>query len=389
MAAGHAMTDSMRPVSPGLVSDLVAAIYDCAIDPTRWPGTLEAIVGATGFASAALAVNELPSMKILIHSTAGIEPHWLARMGDYADDLAGMWGGLDNVMSAPIDAVHVNSDYISPEKRRTFAYYRECLEPQGYVDGVVLILARDPRAIGSLGFNWSVGQGPIGDRQKELCRLFLPHLQRATAISRLLDVQALARAGLAATLNALRAGVVLVTRDLRIVHANDAANAAMQRGEAVRSREGRFLVDDPVAGAALARAVRLAADDETGIGRRGLGIPAGRGAGRPLALHVLPLRHGALRRGLIPDAAAAIFVSDLAAGPDAPLEMLAALFDLTTAESKVFQLIAAGETRERAAEMLGIRLSTVKTHLVRIYAKTGASRAADLVKLAARLATPF
>jgi DNA-binding CsgD family transcriptional regulator/PAS domain-containing protein len=383
------MTESMQPISPGLVSDLVAAIYDCAIDPDRWPGALEAIVDATGFAGAALAVNELPSMKVLMHSTAGIEPRWLVRLADYADDLAGMWGGLDTVKSAPMDAVHVNSDYTPPEKKRTFAYYREWLQPQGYADGAVLILVRDPRAIGSLGFFWSVGQGPIGDRQKELCRLILPHLQRATAISRLLDVQALARAGLAATLNALRAGVVLVTRDLRIVYANDAAGAAMQRGEAIRTSQGRFVVDEPVAAAALASAVRLAADNEAGIGRRGLGIPAGRGARAPLALHVLPLRHGALRRGLLPDAAAAIFISDLAAGPDAPLEMLAALFDLTTAESKVFQLIAAGETRERAAELLGVQLSTVKTHLVRIYAKTGASRAADLVKLAARLATPL
>lgn len=40
------------------------------------------------------------------------------------------------------------------------------------------------------------------------------------------------------------------------------------------------------------------------------------------------------------------------------------------------------------AEMLGIAASTVKTHLGRIYEKTGAVRQADLVKLVAGFAIP-
>lgn len=40
------------------------------------------------------------------------------------------------------------------------------------------------------------------------------------------------------------------------------------------------------------------------------------------------------------------------------------------------------------AEMLGIAASTVKTHLGRIYEKTGAARQADLVKLVAGFAIP-
>jgi DNA-binding CsgD family transcriptional regulator len=43
----------------------------------------------------------------------------------------------------------------------------------------------------------------------------------------------------------------------------------------------------------------------------------------------------------------------------------------------------------RVAEALGIRESTVKTHLKRLYEKTGAHRQADLVKLFAGHANPL
>jgi hypothetical protein len=41
------------------------------------------------------------------------------------------------------------------------------------------------------------------------------------------------------------------------------------------------------------------------------------------------------------------------------------------------------------AETLGVAASTVKTHLHRLFAKTGAKRQADLVKLVAGYAGPF
>jgi len=41
------------------------------------------------------------------------------------------------------------------------------------------------------------------------------------------------------------------------------------------------------------------------------------------------------------------------------------------------------------AEAFGISVNTVKSHLQRIFSKTGASRQADLVKLLSGFASPF
>jgi DNA-binding CsgD family transcriptional regulator len=41
------------------------------------------------------------------------------------------------------------------------------------------------------------------------------------------------------------------------------------------------------------------------------------------------------------------------------------------------------------AAALGVAVTTVKTHLSRLYAKTGVARQADLVKLVAGFSTPL
>jgi DNA-binding CsgD family transcriptional regulator len=61
---------------------------------------------------------------------------------------------------------------------------------------------------------------------------------------------------------------------------------------------------------------------------------------------------------------------------------------LTPAETRVFELICAGRKQADVAGELGIAASTVKTHLLQVFAKTGCKRQADLVKLAASLSSP-
>jgi DNA-binding CsgD family transcriptional regulator len=48
-----------------------------------------------------------------------------------------------------------------------------------------------------------------------------------------------------------------------------------------------------------------------------------------------------------------------------------------------------GLTAQDAADLLGIGLQTVKTHLQRIFQKTGTSRQADLVALMSRSSVPI
>ena len=62
------------------------------------------------------------------------------------------------------------------------------------------------------------------------------------------------------------------------------------------------------------------------------------------------------------------------------------LFGLTAAEAKAACLIAKGMGVQTAAADLGVEPSTVRTHLVRVYAKTGTRRQAELAELIGQFA---
>jgi DNA-binding CsgD family transcriptional regulator len=88
-------------------------------------------------------------------------------------------------------------------------------------------------------------------------------------------------------------------------------------------------------------------------------------------------------------ASVAIFVQDPQAAPVWPGEAFAKLYGLTGGELRVLLAIAPGLGLKEAADILGIRETTAKTHLQRIFAKTGTSRQTELLHLLKNTASPL
>ena len=110
--------------------------------------------------------------------------------------------------------------------------------------------------------------------------------------------------------------------------------------------------------------------------------------GERYVAHFLPLTAAA--RGVTGAAyksVAALFVRKVAMEL-AGSELIARSFDLTPAELRVMVSIVDVGGVPETATALGVAESTVKTHLHRVFAKTGASRQADLVKIAAGFSNP-
>jgi DNA-binding CsgD family transcriptional regulator len=55
------------------------------------------------------------------------------------------------------------------------------------------------------------------------------------------------------------------------------------------------------------------------------------------------------------------------------------LYGLTPAENRVFELIVAQRSTEEIARELGIAISTVRSHLQRVFDKTGRRSCAELL----------
>jgi DNA-binding CsgD family transcriptional regulator len=181
---------------------------------------------------------------------------------------------------------------------------------------------------------------------------------------------------------------VLVDREAKIIHANRAAQAMLAARSPIRSEQGELRAHLPETTAALRSAIAKAAGNETALGAAGIGIPAHRAEGEPALIHVLPLMSGDVRARIAPRACAALFVTPAVAGIGAPPEALAALFDLSPAEMRMLERLIAGDTPAEAAAKIRISVTTARTHLAHIFQKTGTSRQAELIGLAAKFSPP-
>ena len=220
----------------------------------------------------------------------------------------------------------------------------------GLVDQVILTLANDRRTLGHMGLGIHESRGPIEPETMDDLRLLAPHLRRAVQISRLLDLTTGMAATFEAALSAMSSAAVLVEQDMKIVYANPVARRMLNDSDAIRSADGQLELSTALVPGQLELAVRAAAGPEIELGRRGIGIPGRRRDGTPVVLHVLPLEQRSPRTGSPWRSVAAVFVA---------------------------------ETGGQAAVP-----STVKTHMLNLFAKTGRHRREDLVKLAREVSLP-
>ena len=214
--------------------------------------------------------------------------------------------------------------------------------------------------------------------------------RRRTNLSKIIDLHKVEAAALADTLDGLAAAMFLVDANARIVHANLNANIMLSESAVLRGLKGKLVSTDPRVDRILGDSFAAAARGDTTVGTKGIAVPLTAHDGERFVAHVLPLTSGARRRaGTSYSAVAAVFVHKAMLDLPHPLEVITATFKLTPAELRVLMAIVEIGGVPEVAPILGISEATVKTHLQRIFAKTGTSRQADLVKLVAGYMSPL
>lgn len=218
------------------LSELIGAIYDCALDPAKWEMTLERINREFSFESSVLGVVAPRAAVQVVNVAAGVDAEWLAVGMNYTADSIALWGGEERMGRFPLDEPIIASQ--DPEfagRRRVNRYFVDILEPRGLMDGVAITLAREPSLMGYVAFNRHRSIGAIGDAEISALRLLGPHFRRAVTISNLFDLKTVEAATFASTLDAFIFAVVLVDERLAIVHANAAAQGMLAACDPIRS----------------------------------------------------------------------------------------------------------------------------------------------------------
>ena len=368
-------------------SELIGGIYDCVLNPGNWDAVLGAVCREFSFAGAMLGVLGLRSGAGIVEASYGFDADLVAASKALAPEIVAMWGGYARLQQYPLGEPIVLSQAAGPailENR----YYREWGLPRGLIDQVALGIARDSSIIGNVGFGRHESAGEIGATEVDGLRLLAPHFCRAVTIGNLFDMKAIEAATFGSVLDSFAFGIVLVDEHLGIVHANQPAQALLNARDPVRSERGALTVTERASHAAIQRAVRDAGGDQAHLGAKGIGVPIHSADGASFVIHVLPISRGEMRRGLGQRASVALFVAPAAASRRTPIDALTLLYDLTPAEARVLELLAAGTTQAMIGRTLGIAPSTVKSHVLHLFDKTGCRRQVDLVRLASNLSLP-
>ena len=375
----------LEGISAQALSDTIGAIYDCALDPQRWFDAIRRIDALCDSKAGGICVHDLKNT----HNTVLFE---VGYSQEFSDTFQKHYEGSPLAAASILGSVgEVNTlARITPDDELAESrFYREALKPFGILDFIGFMALRTSGRIATIHASRIEPQARYGERDMSLFRLLSPHVCRTLAISDALDIRTLRSEMLEATLDGLAAGVFLLTRDGRLVYANAAAERHLKAGNALRIADGRLVPTDPAARDAVAKAIADASQQIDGDAQsRSFALPDPGGAGLLGTLLVLDREN---RQNIVAPfaAAVALFVQEPAQVPLMPGEAFARLYGLTGGELRVLLALAQGLGGKEAADMLGIAEPTVRTHLQRMFSKTGTSRQAELLQLLQSAAPPI
>jgi DNA-binding CsgD family transcriptional regulator/PAS domain-containing protein len=369
-----------------VLSQIIGQIYDAALVPDLWPAALErACEFIRGVAAAIYSQDVILKLGTRYHSWGDDVEFTRVYFSDYVK-LNPLVPGF---MLQQVGEVFSASSLMPYNELCASRFFKEWVEPQGLVDFVATTLDKTSTSIATISIGRSREQGLVDDEARRRMSLLAPHFRRAVLIGNVIDLQQAETAALGDTLAALSVGVFLVDAQGAIVFANDAGRAMLDDGRLLRSRGGKLAAVAGRADRALHDVFAACNGGDAGVGVKGIAVPLPLDGDRWLA-HVLPLTSGARRAaGLARAATAALFVREPGLDLPSALEQIAQAYRLTPSEVRVLHAIVEIGGVQAAAEVLGISPATVKTHLQHLFAKTGTSRQAELVKLVGEYADAF
>jgi len=359
-------------------------IYATALEPSRWPQTLQTIadclddVGAVlifGRDDGSFGVVESLSLKEVIVEYAR---EWSRR--DTRANRAterGYWVNRD---------VITDRDIIDEAEMETDPFYNDLLRRHGLKYFACAMVSPDPHVAVGVSVQRSPDKSPHSEAEIETLQALVPHIECALRLSiRLMDAE-LVNVGLGAALARIGIGVFVLDSLGRVMFSNPSAQKLVGDGLDIvndrlvpASADGRAAVDAAIKSVVTGKYLDgIAAPRPTLIQRRH--------SERPLAVYLMPISMAQSDANqFLASARAVVLVVDPEA--DAPPEaaVVRDILGLTLSEARIASLVGFGISPREAAAKLGIAEETARSALKRVFTKVGVSRQSELAALMTRL----
>lgn len=346
----------------GLVDD----IYAAGMSFDLWPRALARLADTFGAVEATLG-TEAPTGIPWICSPR-TDPEYMRL---YAEAYHPLNDAYHAITRRGVGALATDTMVARRDDLAKSAFHNEWSRPQGYHTkiGGVLLAEEGWRTVLML-----TGREEFGRDDLRLLGVFAPHLKRAVQLNIRLAQGDIGRDVTTRLLEQTKAAFV-VNADAEVLFANPAAEQLFRRGRGLRLAHGALSADRSEDDANLRTLIATCA-----FGSSGDGVArVHHGSGPPTLLQVMPVRR---ETPLLAPGLAAAMVFDVSHDePPDRAQVLRLKYGLTAAEAAFALEIAKGDGKQAAADRRGVSFATARTHLSRIFEKTGVHRQAELVRL--------
>jgi DNA-binding CsgD family transcriptional regulator/PAS domain-containing protein len=227
---------------------------------------------------------------------------------------------------------------------------------------------------------WQNGR-VFGPDSLRYMRLLVPHLDRAARLQMRLQAADLRLEMASSALDQLTLGVLFVGPAGQPLWLNRRAQEIIATSDVLRLAGARGLV---AANPSESRSLRALITGAVSDGRQGL-LPISRGLeARALLLIAIPLKAGSVRDAGMQPVCGVVFLSDPDRADIPTMEPLRQAFGLTPREAQLAVAVAQGNGLQAAADATGVALTTARTQLQQVFAKTDTRQQAELAALVHR-----
>ncbi len=360
--------------------DLVATIYDAALEPSLWPEVAAGAAKAFNAPHARLGVVDRRRGGPIIDAPSRDLSEPQLTMARYQTPKSNP-GLAFSALTAPMTAELRDRRFSDRDLERS-DYYNEIMRPLDLWHAAIVNVHRDEAVLAPMGILRTRRERPFGESELRSLRRLAPHLNRALRVTlrnREMEQRALALAEMS---DRALAAVVLTDAVGRVSEANNLARAILEERDGLHIRDGILSAARGDDNAKLVLLILEAAGGVDGLtfirksGVMQLGRPSCR---RPLPLVVSPTRNAVSPFGR--SHVVTIAFADPERALEADADLLARLYGFTAREASVAALLVQGCSPSETAAELAMTGNTVRTHIRRVFDKTDVERLADLVRI--------
>jgi len=363
------------------IEPLIERIYDLGLDPEQWPKLMSELATSFGGHAGSLEHEHLDPTKGM-GVVVGLDPSVVQQYFDYyaARNVLRRVANFGEALKKTFTpVVTVDEDAMAKSALMRTEFYSDFLRPAGIHSVLTIGLRGGADSVTVVSVHRPVKRPSFDRADADVAEHMLPHLVRAFRLSQRVAKDGRMPSDLAAALDQSSSGMIIVSGG-KVRHANTAAEAILSQPGGLGVVGGRLVAADV---ADTERLRSLIARAQQPRGRAGGAMAIRRLGGRPpLSVEVSPLGSDtfSLLRGE-PAALVCVTAPGVLTIPDAYLRDEAGL---TAAEARLARLLVDGKNLRGASEDLDVSYSTVRSQLLSIFEKTGASRQAELVAMLMR-----